>query len=75
MAIKQNSVIRFRRLATHRTIAIIKYIRLLGNLSNKQQYECSEKEIKKIFSTLRHELDICEARFKQEIKRPIKFEL
>ena len=43
---------KFKRLATHRTNAVLEKLRLLGNLSSKTNYEYSEEETSKIFSAI-----------------------
>ncbi len=47
---------RFVRLAEARTNKIIDMMRLLGNCSNKANYEYSEEDVKKIFNALEKEL-------------------
>lgn len=54
---------KFVELATNRVNRTIKDLRLIGNLSNKSAYECSEDDIKKIVRTLQRELDLMKARF------------
>ena len=43
----------FARLATKRTNNAIRYIRLLGNLSNRSNYSYTEQDVKKIFGALK----------------------
>lgn len=47
---------RFKRLATKRTNAVLKQLKILGNCSNRQLYEYSEDQIDKIFSTIDKEV-------------------
>ena len=47
---------RFEKVAVARTNKILNDLRLLGNCSNKNNYEYSEKDIKKIFSAIENEL-------------------
>lgn len=54
---------RFVRLAQFRTIKAAKHIRLVANLHNDMVYSYTEKEIKKIFSFLRNEIDEAEKKF------------
>ena len=54
---------RFVRLATKRVNNTIKNIRLVGNLSNKSNYEYTEKDVDKIFKALQDELSACRKRF------------
>ena len=64
---------RFKRLATQRTNAILNKLRLLGNLSNKANYDYSEDEIHKIFKALQEKLNETKARF--VIKKDKEFKL
>jgi len=43
---------RFKRLATIRTNAVLKRLKVLGNCANRQIYDYSEEEIAKIFSEI-----------------------
>jgi len=54
---------RFKRLATHRTNAILDKLRLLGNLSNKSSYEYSEDDLRKIFSAVETQLKAVKTKF------------
>lgn len=56
----------FKRLAEKRTNNILKYLRLLGNLSNTHNYEYSKEEITKIFSVIDNEMK----RIKNLFKKP-----
>ena len=59
---------KFVRMAETRTIKIISMIRLLGNCSNRQAYEYSEKDINKIFSAIESALGDAKKRFKSSPK-------
>jgi hypothetical protein len=63
---------KFKRLATCRTNLVIDKLRVLGNLSNKSNYEYSETEISKIFGAIDTQLRIIKSKFKH---RPIEFKL
>lgn len=54
---------RFKRLATSRTNAILKKLKILGNCSNRQVYSYTEKEIDKIFTTIERQLKEVRAKF------------
>ena len=43
---------RFKRLASQRTNAVIKKLKILGNCSNRSAYAYTEEEIEKIFSEI-----------------------
>ena len=52
----ENKREKFVRIAENRTNKIIDMLRLLGNCSNKQNYEYSEDDVKQIFSAIEKEL-------------------
>jgi len=54
---------RFKRLATARTNAVLKKIKVLGNCSNRQAYEYTEDEIEKIFATIDKYLKSVKSKF------------
>ena len=54
---------KFVRLATKRVNSAIKSINLIGNLSNKSNYDYTEEDITKIFKALQEELNACKKRF------------
>ena len=56
----------FVRLAENRVTRAMKQIRLIGNLSNRKSYECSQKDIDKIFRALDRELKTAKARFESD---------
>jgi hypothetical protein len=60
---------RFKRIATYRTNEVLNKIRLLGNLSNKTNYDYREEEINKIFSAIESQLKIVKAKFHSSKKR------
>lgn len=54
---------RFKRLATLRTNAALKKIKILGNCANRQVYKYTEKEIEKIFSAIERQVKEVRAKF------------
>ena len=62
----------FRRLAKSRGERVLKDLRLLGNLSNSNNYEYTDSEVSAIFSTIEEELKIAKLGFRKNIKRGIK---
>ena len=54
---------RFVRLAELRVNRIMKDLQLIGNLSNKGNYEYTKNDIQTIFTTIKKELAIVETRF------------
>lgn len=59
----ENRSDRFKRLATRRTNAVLDKLRLLGNLSNKSNYDYTEEDLRKIFSAIDEDLKRVKARF------------
>ena len=57
---------RFVRIAEARTNKIIDMIRLLGNCSNKTNYDYTTADVKKIFTTIESELKIARQKFDEE---------
>lgn len=54
---------RFVRLAEARTNKTIDMIRLLGNLSNKNNYDYTEADVQKIFNAIDKELKLAKAKY------------
>lgn len=54
---------RFQRIATNRTNRIIDQLRLLGNCSNRSNYEYTDEEVKKIFSAIEAEVKAQRSRY------------
>lgn len=64
---------KFKRLAKQRGDRVLKDIELLGNLSNRNNYDYSDADVKKIFTALEEEMRIAKLRFRVIRKREIKF--
>ena len=64
--IKSDKMQRFEELGEKRMLEVIKKIRLIGNLSNKNNYEYTEKHVKKIIASLQNEINVLENKFKFE---------
>jgi hypothetical protein len=54
---------RFKRLANHRTNTVLDKLRLLGNLSNKSNYEYTEEDLRKIFLAVESQLKTVKTKF------------
>ena len=54
---------KFVELAEKRVQKTIKSIRLIGNLSNKTNYSYEDADLKKIFTTLRREMESVKKKF------------
>lgn len=63
---------KFVRLAELRTNNAIKQIRLIGNLSNKNNYEYTEDDVRKIFKVLKEEIELVEKKFKDKNTKVFK---
>lgn len=63
---------RFKRLAEKRTNSILEQLRILGNLSNKANYDYSPEDVRKIFSAIDSQLRIIKAKFSGSTKREFK---
>lgn len=53
----------FKRLASQRTTAVLERLRILGNCSNRQLYEYTDEDIRKIFSAIAAEMKAVKAKF------------
>lgn len=60
---------RFVRIVEKRTNKIMDDLRLLGNCANKSNYEYSDEDVKKIFSTIEQELKKTKAKFTESQKK------
>lgn len=58
---------KFERLAEKRMTEAIKKVRLVGNLSNKNNYDYTEEHVKQIIEVLENEMRLLKSRFKDEI--------
>ncbi|MBI3345082.1 MAG: hypothetical protein HY028_09570 [Gammaproteobacteria bacterium] len=60
---------KFVRLATKRVSNALKAIQLVGNLSNKSNYDYTEDDVQKIFKALQDELSASRKKFELARKR------
>jgi hypothetical protein len=56
---------KFEELAEKRVTETVKKIRLIGNLSNRNNYDYTDQHVKQILSTLEEELKILRAKFSE----------
>lgn len=75
MKIGETKSAAFKRLAGNRTNNAIQNIRLLGNLSNKNNYNYAEEDIKRIFNSLDEECKLARSKFLIAMKKKKKFKL
>ncbi len=54
---------RFKRIATYRTNEVLDKLRLIGNLSNKANYDYTDEEVNKIFSEIEKALRTTKSKF------------
>ena len=67
---------KFVRLANKRVNSAIKAIELIGNLSNRSNYDYTPEDAEKILSALNKELKACRERFANAgLRRETKFSL
>ena len=64
--------IRFKKVATYRTNQIIKYLGLLSNCSNKNNYEYDQSDVNKIFSAIDDALRQTKLNYKSKNKDHFK---
>lgn len=64
---------RFLKLATTRTQSVIDRLRVLSHCANKSAYHYDDKDVEKIFSTIKEEVEVARLRFTKKEKR--KFNL
>ncbi|MDA7938543.1 hypothetical protein N9B71_05695, partial [Pirellulales bacterium] len=60
---------KFVELAERRVTKAMKAIRLVGNLSNKANYQYTDDDVEKIFKALRRSLDDMKARFSSKVEK------
>ncbi len=68
---------KFVELAKKRVSKALKDIQLIGNLSNRSNYDYTEEDVAKIMKALADELSACRKKFEVALKRQSKptFEL
>lgn len=74
MATEMEKAERFKRVAENRTNKIIEQIRLLGNCSNRSNYEYKDEDVKKIFAAIEAELKETKQKYQTKANSK-KFEL
>jgi hypothetical protein len=71
---KEDKHAKFLRLAKLRGERVIKDLQLIANLSNRNNYEYSENEVRAIFSAIEEELKLAKSDFAKKKSRGIRFE-
>jgi len=67
--------LKFVKIAEQRTNTAIKSMQLIGNLSNKRNYDYSEEQAAKIIAVLEGELKELKLKFKTASKTSTRFKL
>lgn len=62
----------FRRLATHRTNAVLSRLCILGHCSNPQLYEYTQEDVRKMFRAIEAEVRATKAKFVNSSKSDFK---
>lgn len=70
----RNKRSRFVELAQSRVTKTTQMLRLIGNLSNPNNYAYSEEDANKIFSALESELKLLKAKFRTAMSKKVKDE-
>jgi hypothetical protein len=60
---------KFVRLATKRVSNALKSIQLIGNLSNRSNYDYTDEDVQKILRALQEEVGACRKKFELATKR------
>ena len=64
---------RFKRLAIYRTNAVLEKLRILGNLSNKANYDYTSEDLNKIFKAIDEHLRVVKLKFVTKSRSEFKF--
>jgi len=75
MRIGESKNTSFKRLAGNRTNNVIRNLRLLGNLSNKNNYSYTEQDFKRIFGIVENELRLAKSRFLISLDKKKRFKI
>lgn len=72
---KRDKQSKFVELAEQRTNNVIKCMQLIGNLSNKRNYDYTDDQASKIITVLEGELKELRSKFKSALKANARFKL
>jgi hypothetical protein len=64
---------KFKRLAKQRGERALKDLELVGNLGNRNNYDYTDADVRKLFSALEEEMRSAKLRFGSNKRREIKF--
>ena len=60
---------KFVKLASMRVSKALKDIQLIGNLSNRSNYDYTDEDVNKIFKAIQEEISTCKRRFESARKK------
>ena len=60
---RENDRAKFVKLASVRVSKALKDIQLIGNLSNRSNYDYTDEDVTRIFKAIQEEISICKRRF------------
>lgn len=66
---------RFKRLAEQRVNAVLDKLRLLGQLSNRSNYEYTDEQVEAIFRAIQKDVNETKAKFREGRKQKKRFTL
>lgn len=66
---------RFKRVAERRVNTLLDSIRLLGQLSNRRNYDYTNAQVAKIFKAVDDELKVARSKFQEGSEKPKRFTL
>ena len=66
---------RFKRLAEQRVNAVLDKLRLLGQLSNRSNYEYTDEQVEAIFKAIQKDVNETKAKFREGRKQRERFTL
>ncbi len=64
---------KFKRLARLRGNRVLKDVRLLANLANRNNYDYTDEEVRKLFGYIEDELKLARSSFQRRGKRELEF--
>jgi hypothetical protein len=67
--VREQDRARFVDLANKRASKALKSIQLIGNLSNRSNYDYTDEDVAKIFRALQDEISACRKRFELALKK------
>jgi hypothetical protein len=69
MDIKSNRRIRFENVAGKRVQGVLDKLEILSNCSNRNNYEFSEDDVRKMFGAIREKLKYTESKYTEQLTK------